>query len=226
VLHSIRAWINQCLRELNPDEDAREADVPELNRYLPDEEDEPLSEQSEAHSERGGEDGIVTAPLPQALIIQEVPPRQPVLRPASGSDSPSDGEEEGEGSGGGTVNPTDEETEIPGGEGDTTGGGATGPIIPHVVKTPLHTRSMQTGSASYDLIVRSARNCTGRLVIVSVGEDNREDKDLRILTVVDAETNIEQPLEQFSLAAGQAIRLRVEIDSTVPLSLRTYCHGN
>jgi hypothetical protein len=226
VLQNIRDWINQCLRELNPDENAREADVPELNRYLPDEEDEPLSEQSEAHTERGGEDGIVTAPLTQALIIQEVLPRQPILRPAPGSDSPSDGEEEGGGSGGGTINPTDEETETPGDQGDTTGGGATGPISPHEIKRPLQTRSVQTGSASYDLIVRSGRNCTGRLVIVSVGEDNREDKDLQILSVIDAETNSELPQEQFSFIAGRTVRLRVEIDSTVPVSLRTYCYGD
>ncbi|MGH8046270.1 MAG: hypothetical protein ACREKL_03405 [Chthoniobacterales bacterium] len=226
VLQNIRDWINQCLRELNPDEDAREADVPELNRYLPDEDDEPLSEEADNTTERGGEDGIVTSPVTQPLIIQVVTPRPPAQQPTSGPDSPSDGQEEGEGEGEGEIDPGGEETETPGGQSDTTGGGATGQPAPHIIKTLLQTRSVRTAQDSYVLTVRSAASCTGRLVLVSVGEDNREDKDLRISSVHDLNTDSDLALDQFALDAGQVAHLRVAIDSTVPLSLRAYCHGD
>lgn len=226
VLQSIRDWINQCLRELNPDEDAREADVPELNRYLPDEEDEPLSEEADNVGEQGGDDGIVTAPLRQPLIIQEVAPRPPTRQPASGPDSPDDGQEEGGGSGGGEIDPGTEETETPGGQSDTTGGGATGQTTPHGVKTLLQTRSIRVARNTYELFVRSAGGCRGRLVLVTVGEDNKEDKDLRISTIQDAVTGNEVAREQFSLDAEHTAHLRVAIDSLVPVSLRAYCHGD
>jgi hypothetical protein len=213
VLQNVRDWINQCLRELNPDEDARESDVPELNRYLPDE-------------ERGGEDGIVTAPVSQPLLIQEVPPRPPVRQPAPGGAAPEDGNEEGNGVGDVTPDPGDNETETPGGQGDTTGGGATGELQPREVKLLLQTRSVRSGTDTYDLIVRSTGACAGRLNIVSVGEDNKEEPDLRIIRVLDMGTGDEIALGAFAIAEGQTMRLRVAIESTVPVSLRAYCYGN
>jgi hypothetical protein len=226
VLKSIRDWINTCLRELNPDEQASEADVPELNRYLPDEEDEPLSEESEIATEPGGDVGIVTAPVSQSLMIQEVPPRPPVRQAVSGPDAPEDGQEEGSGAGGGQINPGPDETQEPGGQSSTTGGGATGPATPHGIKTLLQTRSVRIADNSYNLIVRSTSACAGRLALVSVGEDNREDKDLRITAVRDLNRNVDVSLDQFALEPGQAARFQLTIESTVPLSLRAYCHGN
>ncbi|HEV2804234.1 MAG TPA: hypothetical protein VGW57_04795 [Chthoniobacterales bacterium] len=225
VLKSIRDWINLSLRDLNPDEQANEADVPELNRYLPDEEDEPLFEESEIETEPGGDVGIVTAPVAQALMIQEVPPRPPV-RKGSGPDAPRDGQEEGLGVGGGQINPGPDETETPGGLSETTGGGATGPSTPNATKTLLQTRAIKIASNSYELIIRSTASCSGKLVLVSVGEDNREDKDLSVNGVRDMAADAEVSLDQFALEPGQTARLRVEIESTVPLSLRAYCHGN
>lgn len=227
VLQSVRDWINQCLRELNPDEDAREADVPELNRYLPDEEDEPLADDSETATERDGQDGIVTAPVTQPLIIQEVPPRPPVGQSTRGAaPTPEDGNEEGDGSGDGSPDPGEDETETPGGQSETTGGGATGETRPREVKTLLQTRSVRSGPDTYDLFVRSADACAGRLNLVSVGEDNKEDKDLLITRLLDISTEGEFALDSFSIAEGQTLRLRVSIQSTVPVSLRAYCHGN
>lgn len=226
VLQNVRDWINQCLRELNPDENAREADVPELNRYLPDEEDEPLADVSEAATERGGEDGIVTAPVAQPLIIQEVPPRPPTRQPARGDAAPEDGNEEGEGTGDGNPDPGDDENETPGGESETTGGGSSGENRPREIKTLLQTRSVRSGSDTYDLIVRSADARAGRLHLVSVGEDNKEDKDLRITRVLETSSGSEFALDSFSIEEGQTLRLKVTIDSTVPVSLRAYCHGN
>ena len=226
VLQNVRDWINQCLRELNPDEDARESDVPELNRYLPDEEDEPLADDSETARERGGEDGIVTAPVSQPLIIQEVPPRPPVHQPAPGGAAPEDGNEEGDGVGDVTPDPGDNQTETPGGQGDTTGGGATGEIQPHEVKILLQTRSVRSGTDTYELIVRSTVVCAGRLNIVSVGEDNKEEPDLRIIRALDMDTGNQIDLDAFAIAEGQTMRLRVAIESTVPISLRAYCYGN
>jgi hypothetical protein len=214
------------LRELNPDEDARESDVPELNRYLPDEEDEPLADDSPNATERGGEDGIVTAPVSQALIFQEVPPRPPVRQPARGEAAPEDGNEEGDGGGDGSADPGDTENDSSGGESDTSGSGATGEDRPREIKTLLQTRSVRSGNDTYDLIIRSATVCAGRLNIVSVGEDNKEDADLRIIRVHDVATGNDITLGSFSVGEGQTMRLRVTIESTVPLSLRAYCYGN
>ena len=226
AMQNVRDWINQCLRELNPDEDAREADVPELNRYLPDEEDEPLADDSEAAAERDGEDGIVAAPVAQPLIIQEVPPRPPIRQPARGDAAAEDGNEEGNGTGDGNPDPGDDENETPGGESETTGGGSSGENHPREIKTLLQTRSVRAGSDTYDLIVRSADACVGRLNLVSVGEDNKEDKDLRITRVLEISSGSEFTLDSFSIEEGQTLRLKVTIDSTVPVSLRAYCHGN
>ena len=101
VLKSIRDWINECLRHLNPDTQASEAEVPELNRYLPDDEDEPLAEQAQNATQSGGNDGLVTAPVSQPLVIQEVPSRPPIQERANDITSPADGRESGEGSGDG-----------------------------------------------------------------------------------------------------------------------------
>ena len=79
---------------------------------------------------------------------------------------------------------------------------------------------------TYNLIVRSASACAGRLNLVSVGEDNKDDKDLRITRVLDINTEDEFALDSFSIAEGQTLRLSVSIESTVPLSLRAYCHGD
>jgi hypothetical protein len=226
VLQNVRDWINQCLRELNPDEDARESDVPELNRYLPDEEDEPLADDSETATERGGEDGIVTAPVTQPLIIQEVPTRPPVGQPAHGGATPEDGNEEGDGVGDANPDPDNNENDTSGGQSETMGGGATGENRPREIKTLLQTRSVRSSTDTYDLIVRSTGACAGRLNLVSVGEDNKEDLDLRITRVLDISTGNEVALNAFSIGEGQTLRLRVAIESTVAVSLRAYCHGN
>jgi hypothetical protein len=226
VLQSVRNWINQCLRELNPDEDARESDVPELNRYLPDEEDEPLADDSGAATERGGDDDIVTAPVSQPLIIQEVPLRPPVGRSSSENLVPQDGGEDGEGVGDVTPDPSENENDSSNGRSDTTGGGATGDDHPREFKISLQARSVRSGADTYDLVVRTARTCSGRLAIVSVGEDNKEDADLRVSRVIDTATGDEVVLDEFSIEEGRIIRLRVAIQSTVPVSLRAYCYGN
>jgi hypothetical protein len=61
---------------------------------------------------------------------------------------------------------------------------------------------------------------------VSVGEDNKEEPDLRITHVLDMGTGSDVDMNAFALAGGQTIRLRVVIESTVPVSLRAYCYGN
>ena len=121
---------------------------------------------------------------------------------------------------------TNEQAEISGGQSLTTGGGETGNPAPHGIRVPLKTRSVQTMPGTYHLILRSAAACSGRLGFVSVGEDNKEDKDLRVLRVIDLATNQERSVEDFALEMGQALHLEVKIDSTVPISLRAYCHGN
>lgn len=226
VLQNVRNWINECLRELNPDDNTQEADVPELNRYLPDEEDEPLAEDADSAAKRSGEDGIVVRPISAPLSVQIVPPRPPASSQTHGPESPSDGQEAGEGLGRGQIDPNKKETQSPGRHGNTSGGGATGPNVPRAVKVLLQTRSVRSGLNTYDLIVRSANACEGRLVLTSVGEDNHEDKGLRILSVADLNSQTAITLDTFSLEPGQTARLRVTIDSPVPLSLRAYCHGN
>lgn len=226
VLQSVRDWVNECLRELNPDEDAREADVPELNRYLPDEDDEPLADDSTSVVSGGGEDGIITAPVTQPLIIQESPPRPLVRPPDRGEVTPEDGNEDGDGDGNETPDPGDNTNETPGGQSETTGGGATGDNQPREIKTPLQTRSVQTSTNTYDLIVRSVAACSGRLHLVSVGEDNKEDGDLRITRVLNVVTGEEIVQGFFSIEEGTAVRMQVTIESTVPISLRAYCYGN
>lgn len=226
VLQSVRDWINSCLRELNPDDNAQEADVPELNRYLPDDEDEPMADETDRVIKNRGNDGVVTRPISAPLVVQIVPPRSPQNHHAKGNESPNDGHEDGEGLGRGQIDPKKNETQSPGGKGDTTGGGATGTSAPRAEKILLQTRSVRAGQNSYDLIVRSANACTGRLVLTSVGEDNHEDKSLRISSVSDLNSQTAFNLDSFSLEPGQTARLRVTIDSPVPLSLRAYCHGN
>lgn len=226
VLKNIRDWINECLRHLNPDTQATEAEVPELNRYLPDDEDEPLAEQAQNVNQRGGNEGLVTAPVAQPLVIQEVPPRPPIHAHADTTTAPVDGNESGEGGGDGSPMPQNEETATPGGQSPTTGGGADGDAAPHGIRVTLKTRSVQTAPGTYRLILRSAAACAGRLTFVSVGEDNKEDKDLRVVRVTDLATNQDRPVEGFSLDAGQTANLQVTIESTVPVSLRAYCHGN
>jgi hypothetical protein len=226
VLQNVRNWINQCLRELNPDEDARESDVPELNRYLPDEEDEPLADDSSAAPESGGDDGIVTVPVSQPLMIQEVPPRPPAGQSVRDNPVPEDGNEEGDGFGDVTPDPDENENESSDGRSDTTGSGEMGEDQPREFKTPLQARSVRSGPDTYDLLIRSLRSCTGRLDIVSVGEDNKEDADLRVLQVTDIATGAEVVLHAFSIEEGRTMRLRVAIESTVPVSLRAYCYGN
>jgi hypothetical protein len=226
VLKSIRDWINECLRHLNPDTQATEAEVPELNRYLPDDEDEPLAEQAQNVNQRGGNERLVTAPLSQPLVIQEVPPRPPIHGRVNNSQTPADGNEAGEGVGDGQPTPQNQETETPGGQSTTTGGGATGNDAPHGVRTSLKTRSVQIAPGTYRLILRSAVTCSGKLGFVSVGEDNKEDKDIRVVRVTDLATNQDRSVDAFALEAGQTVRLEVKIESTVPISLRAYCHGN
>ncbi len=85
---------------------------------------------------------------------------------------------------------------------------------------------MRSGPDAYDLIVRSTRACAGRLDIVSVGEDNKEDADLRVLRVIDISTGDEVALNAFSIEEDRTMRLRITIETTVPVSLRAYCYGN
>lgn len=226
VLKSIRDWINECLRHLNPDTQATEAEVPELNRYLPDDEDEPLAEQTQNANQRNGNEGLVTAPVAQPLIIQEVPPRPPIHGNASNTNAPTDGNESGAGEGDAQPTPQNQKTETPGGQSPTAGGGATGGNTPHGIRVSLKTRSVQTAPGTYRLILRSAATCSGRLGFVSVGEDNKEDKNLRVISVTDLATNQDRPVDGFALEEGQTVRLEVKIESTVPVSLRAYCHGN
>jgi hypothetical protein len=210
VLQSVRNWINECLRELNPDDNTQE----------------PLAEESTNTVNQQGEDGILSRPISTPLPIYSVPPRPPAGQQAGDFDSPVDGHEAGDGTGSGKLDPSTTETQSPGGLSDTSGGGATGPNALRSSKVLLKTRSVRSGPNTYDLILRTANRCTGRLVIASVGEDNYEDKNIRVLNVETLGGGAAIEPDSFSLNPDQIARLRITIDSNIPLSLRAYCHGN
>jgi hypothetical protein len=226
VLQNVRNWINECLRELNPDEDVKESDIPELNRYLPDEEDEKLGGDSENVQGQGGEDGLVRLPVVRKLIFQPIPLKMPSSKRPDDPILPEEGNEEGDGSGIGSPDPDNKPNNTKGGNSPTTGGGASGDNLVHGPKTYLHTRAVFTSPNTYDLVIRSSISCSGRLKIVGVGEDNKEDSDLTILRIIEISSSHEIKLDNFTIEGGQKVALRVIIESTTPLSLRAYCYGN
>lgn len=225
VIKRIRDWINACLRELNPETYTMEADVPELNRYLPDDQDEPLDDLMFSHPTTGHPDRPLNTAITHTLTTHEVPPSPP-FQLGQGMGAPLNGNEDGAGQGEGRIAPENPESEQAGGHSPTTGGGATGFRALHAVRVPLKTRSLQLSQNTYRLILRSSTRCSGMLRIVCVGEDNKEEKDLTLLRALEPATGKDLLVEKVTIEPGQPLRVEVDVASTIPVSLRAYCHGD
>jgi hypothetical protein len=225
VLQNIRNWINECLRELNPDEDVKEYDVPELNRYLPDDEDENPIGFSDENKTHGGDEGIKNKPLNKTLVVYPASSRNSLGTLKDGDNYPKDNSNDGAGKGI-KPDPINKPNITKGGSNPSTGGKTQGDNYKKEEKTPLLTRAICTNQNTYDLVLRSNRTCSGTLRIVSVGEDNKEESDLKISSAIDANSLNEIKFDNFKIEEGQKIIVRITIVSTTPLSLRAYCHGN
>ncbi|HEV8071512.1 MAG TPA: hypothetical protein VGP76_27605 [Planctomycetaceae bacterium] len=160
-------YIRQCLRDLAAKDDTKVIAVPELSRFLPDDEDSP--EDSFGGPEQSDQDkveGFPKDPLSQTtkkqLPVSRLPNRKPQVPLGTEGDDDGDDYEGGteEGGGGG------------GGGGGSGGGSTSKPPVP----VQFRAFAKDSAAARYTLLVRaeSSDRQDALLRIQMVGDDARE----------------------------------------------------
>lgn len=183
-------WIRECIRELMPADDSKVLSVPDLSRFLPDDDESPEEEFESADSEVKSE-SAERSPLPEKIPGRKIDPRRSSMQPDNGLPRGGDGDEEtategtefaftpGEGGGGGngTGNGTKPEP------GKTSKGQEPKPTI------PIRYRTFATNLSAgvYKVTVQSEQKITkaANLVVYTVGDDQKAPADIRSARLAD-----------------------------------------
>lgn len=230
VISELYGWMRECVVQMYPLQDQSSLDIPDLEQFLPDDEDEePLD------AERGKVEGDAQSPIEKIL---EGITRKPYVPRDFGDEnatevqtgdkdgeygSDSDGDES-DGDGGGNSEPPKVE-----GQGDSEEGWTEVPRIPYrIFRRPDET-------SKYVMNLRLPISGRYLFEIFAIGDDGRVDiaeptAPSRILSKGNAESlELEHPnkISNVQIAQAGSVRIEFELRSRVPLSLnaKVFRHG-
>lgn len=171
VLDEVREWIRGHLLELAAEEGGDPEEIPELEKFLPYDEDAEKMSESKARTRPSGEVGLDETALEVGAQRDEVEDEieEFVKKPSSTKETGGDGENtrkrEGKDrkkNGGGTGT----------GDNDDTSGGIARINTSGIRFRVIHTGKSDTGNAEYCLILEPLIDQEGSLNIVALGEDS------------------------------------------------------
>jgi len=211
AINSLKSWLRRCVQSLYPEADAGSIDIPDLERYLPDEEDEePLD------APRGEAEGDPVPPDERVLEGKMKRPRQP------GAEAVTDdglGDEEGDIGG-------QEENRGEGGDRGSKGGPAPGETE---ISVPLRIFMDPASDSRY--LIHGELPESGRYAIYlyAFGDDGKRDaieierprakaSDDKWISIPRKAANAFGPI----VAEGkEAIRIEFKVPTRLPLTLGT-----
>jgi len=232
-------FIRECIRKLVPVDDSKVISIPDLNRFLPDDDD------TDEESFDGNESPSKTetperSPLPASIPGRKIDPRQQRMQPDK---TKPEGEEveteagEGEGTGGGPgegTNKTDGGTGAGGGgEGEGSAGAETGgkggahskPAVP----VNYRTFAKRADSGVYSLVVSRQGKGTQpvNLLVSTVGDDQKAPAEISVAHMEDG-TAIpiigQGVLGPIPLAADTAHRIEVTLSNPIRVAMEVCAH--
>jgi len=183
-------FIRECIRKLVPVDDSKVISIPDLNRFLPDD-DETTEESFDAGDSQSKTETPDRSPLPEVIPGRKIDPRQQRMQPDKSKPEGQDDETEtgeGEGTGGG---PGTKENEGDGGTG--AGGGGVGdgnadkgeggrggshskPALP--VRYRTFAKDIVRGAYSVLVALEGSGSKSVNLVVSTVGDDQKAPADI------------------------------------------------
>lgn len=161
-------YIKQCIRNLSIKDDSTVIAVPELSRFLPDDEESPedesgAPEQSHEDKVEGFPDKPKTPTTRKEIPVSKIKKPKPVVTDTDDDDDGGDDEDDGGGEGGG-------------GEGGGNGGNGGGKSEKTVVPVRFRAFPKTPDYSQYSVTVRSDTDATKKvtLTVQVVGDDARE----------------------------------------------------
>ena len=220
-------FIRECIKMLAPADDSKVTSIPDLDRYLPDDED--TEESFGDTSSSSPSETADRSPLPERIPGRAIDPTHRSMRPDM--TAPDDGEHEtewgqGDGSGGGSGKGADA---LDGGAGAGGGGVGQGDSAPHSgahggvhskPATPVRYRTFVVNAdrGLYSLLVVSdgKGDQPAYLVVSTVGDDQRAPADIASARLASGQgVPIVGPgvLGPLRLSAATPLRIEVELSS-------------
>ncbi len=240
IEHEYMTFIRECIRKLVPVDDSKVIAIPDLNRFLPDDEesDEESFDGNESTSSR-----IETpdrSPLPEKILGRRIEPRrrnmQPdKLKPEGDEDETESGE--GDGSGGGADKHSNE-TEGGNGAGgggkgkgsaDSSTGGKGGDHSKPAIPVRYRTFAKNSGNGVYSLMV--ARQEKGDaplyLVVSTIGDDQKaatEIKEARLNDGVPVPVSGPGILGPITLSPDETLLIEFSLSEPIRVAMEVTAH--
>ena len=228
ALQELYQWIRECVKELNPAVKGKILTIPDLQKYLPDDdtEGEEFPESADDASHHEGIDRTPTAePIAVSTATINPVPREHII---DVGDTGGD-----DGGAGGKRDPAGGDGVNTGGSVRRTGGAGEEPGTSKPSKLrSVKLRYYSDGSSpSYILTVRTENEYNGDLLIRAVGEDGVEEP----INIVEAQYD-EPPIEvrqiepgvlpDVSLKPHSPFRVKLRLSSARRLALKAYIYEN
>jgi uncharacterized membrane protein YgcG len=233
------SFIRECIRKLVPVDDSKVISIPDLNRFLPD--DDETNEESFDGSESSSKtETSQRSPLPPTIPGRKIDPRQQRMQPDNtkppGEEEQTEtGEGEGTGHGAGKGSNSGNGGAGGGGGGQGEGNAGTGtgdkggvhskPAVP----VRYRTFAKKADSGVYSLVIVLQRKGTQQvnLVVSTVGDDQKAPAEISVARTEDG-TAIpvvgEGVLGPIMLAADTAQRIEVTLCEPIRVAMEVSAH--
>jgi len=232
-------FIRECIRKLVPVDDSKVISIPDLNRFLPDD-DEADEDSFDGSDATTTEETAERSTLPEAIPGRRIDPRRQRMQPDGMS---TEGEEdeteagEGEGTGGGS---TEGQNESDGGTGAGGGGREDGNAGPETggergaqskPAVPVRYRTFAKASESgvYHLVVGRERPGGGDLMlnVATVGDDQKAPAEIVVARSADGhELPLAGPgaIGPVALAEGVAQHIEIQLSEPIRVAMEVTAH--
>lgn len=232
-------FIRECIRKLVPVNDSKVISIPDLNRFLPDD-DETNEESFDAGDSQSKTETPDRSPLPQVIPGRKIDPRRQRMQPDKSKPEGQDDETEtgeGEGTGGG---PGTKENEGDGGTGGGGGGVGDGsadkgeggkgglhskPALP--VRYRTFAKDIVRGAYSVLVALEGSGSKSVNLVVSTVGDDQKALADIASArTQNGAELPIAGPgmIGPISLSAEGVHRIELTLAEPIRVAMEVSAH--
>lgn len=232
-------FVRECIAKLVPIDDSKVISIPDLNRFLPDD-DEADEESFDGSDATTTDETAERSPLPEVIPGRTIDPRLQRMQPdrmSTEGDEEATEAGEGEGSGG---RPAEGENEADGGTGAAGGGREDGNAAPETgggrgaqskPAVPVHYRTFAKASESgvYHLVVKRQSPGTGQLKlnVGTVGDDQRAPAEIAEARAADGrQIPLAGPgiLGPVLLPDGVAERIEIRLSVPIRVAMEVSAH--
>lgn len=232
-------FIRECIRKLVPIDDSKIISIPDLNRFLPDD-DDTTEESFDGSDSQSKTETHERSPLPEVVPGRKIDPRQQRMQPDKSSidgheEETEDGEGEGTGGGlGNNANDTNGGTSSGGGgvgDGDAgkTTGGRGGVHSKPALPIRYRTFAKNIGQGSYSLLValEGTSSKLVNLLVSTVGDDQKAPADI---VAARMENDMALPLAgpgligPITLSAETVHRIEMTLSEPVRVAMEVVAH--